>query len=169
MDRLMQLWWTLLAAILFAGCVTDDVDDEPQWEITVGSVVPQFSVTLNGGSVVTTADLKGHTSLIAFFNTACSDCRQELPVLQEVYDNTKGKIVFMCIARDQGREDIDAYWQEAGLSMPYSPQPDRTIFELFATQGIPRIYVISPDLHIKAAFSPESMPKATELLRCLGL
>jgi hypothetical protein len=49
----------------------------------------------------------------------------------------------VAIAREEQQENIAAFWQERHLSIPYSPQKDRRIFNLFATQSIPRAYICS--------------------------
>ena len=42
-------------------------------------------------------------------------------------------------------ESVAAYWKEQGLSIPYSAQTDRRIYNLFASSIIPRTYFCSAD------------------------
>lgn len=65
-------------------------------------------------------------------------------------------IRFICIARAEEAASIEAYWEEADLTMPWSPQSDDRIYRLFADSGIPRSYLITPDGLI-AALNP-SLP-----------
>ncbi len=46
----------------------------------------------------------------------------------------------LAISREENEESVAAYWAANGLLIPYSPQEDRRIYNLFATSIIPRIY-----------------------------
>lgn len=140
----MRQWLMIIVAALscaLAGCVTED---EPEGaDLHVGDRVPEFSVTLDDGRVFGTSLLKSGTGHILFFNTDCPDCRRELPVMQKLYDSLpeQEKARFACVARDEDDATIAAYWKTNSLTMPYSAQPDRQVFNLFATYTIPRLYI----------------------------
>ena len=116
--------------------VTRDTD-----VVKVGQKLPQFTVVTADGMVVNNKTLQGKPSVIVFFNTMCSDCQRELPIVQRVYNLYVKKANFVCISRAQSNKDVALYWQKEGLSLPYSAQEDKTIYEMFATGTIPRIYV----------------------------
>lgn len=157
---------TLLSAVVICmlaavSCVTDD---DKATSLEAGDAVPVFSVTMNDGAVVTTESLRGHRSLIVFFNTGCADCRRELPVVQKVYEKAPSDARIVCIAREENEAPIAAFWKSAGLTMPYSAQPDRKVYSLFASSIIPRIYAVDENLTIMDAFSDKGMPTETILL-----
>ena len=139
----------LAFAILLSACTEEDEG----WSLKAGDPVPQFKVTMNDGSVVTTESLRGHTSVIVFFNTTCSDCRQELPIIQRAYEEHPD-IQFVCIAREQDAADIAEYWAAHNLTLPYAAQTDRYVYNKFASATIPRVYVISPELIITKSMTP---------------
>lgn len=85
--------------------------------------------------------LNGKPSLIVFFSTQCKDCQRELPALNQRYLAHAHDTTFVAIAREQSAADIADYWAANKLSLPYSAQPDRRIYQLFARKGIPRIYI----------------------------
>lgn len=58
----------------------------------------------------------------------------------------------MCISRAQSGNDVAAYWQAQGLDMPYSAQTDRSVYALFATAGIPRVYVSDNNGIVRAIY-----------------
>lgn len=119
-------------------------------ELAVGDKIPSFSISMSTGETISDKDLSGQLSLIVFFNTECKDCQKELPVIQRFYE-TFPKYPLICISRAEKASSIATYWKENNFTLPYSIQEDRTIYELFAQQGIPRIYIISPEgiiLHI---------------------
>jgi len=160
-----KLFVTLFAFVsVMTGCITEK--DYPQHALDVGDELPPFSITMNDGSRINSADLAGTVSVIVFFNTSCNDCRKELPIVQAVYgkySSSQADVRFLCIARDEDAESIETYWTVNELNLPYSPQHGREVYSLFASEGIPRIYVISPHLKISAAFSDMDMPSEMEL------
>lgn len=94
--------------------------------------------------------------MIVFFNTSCADCQRELPRLNAIYEDSErlaeilpttvygpGRVV--CIAREESSEDIERLWREKSLNLPYSAQPDRRIYSLFARSIIPRQYIVDPE------------------------
>lgn len=154
----------LLMLIAATGCISDpvpDYGDGDGWKVAVGDTLPKFEVILNDGRRVTPETLRGDTAVICFFNTDCPDCRRELPLLQQAYDKRnpriesdrseqsdkpdKPGITFICIARNEEAPEIQRYWEEHGLTIPYSAQSDDSVFLLFAGWGIPRIITVAPD------------------------
>lgn len=142
-----------MMAFLLVGCTIDDHKDSPDPDetslIKVGDRLPSFSVDMitgEGRGVFSTLRLTGRT-VIVFFHTSCSDCHRELPKLNDYYLSHRDENGFqmVAIAREEQQESIAAFWQEHHLAIPYSPQPDRRIYSLFATQTIPRAYLCSAD------------------------
>lgn len=149
--------------LAFTGCVGEK---EPEnIGKTVGEGLPQFSVILDDGSQVSTTSLRGKVAVIEFFNTSCADCRRAFPVLQNLYERYRDneEVMIFAIARDEDASAISSYWRQNGLSVPYSPQKGREVYELFATVGIPRIFIADREGVITACYGPEDEPSATTL------
>lgn len=143
--RLILVPWLLL------GCVVDDdhdaTDPDASSIIRVRDRLPAFTVQVVDGAsrtVFSNDSVKG-TTVIVFFHTTCKDCQRELPELNDYYLRHRQEPGFrmVAIAREESEESIAAYWQQHNLSIPYSPQTDRQIYQLFATMYIPRVYVCS--------------------------
>lgn len=139
-------------ALLALSCnaVNDGDDTNVKEYVKVGDRVPVFSVDVVDSegrtSVFSTARLTGET-VIVLFNTSCGDCRRELPQQNAYYlahRHDKG-FQMVAIAREESAESIAAYWQAQGFEIPYSPQPDRRIYNLFASSIIPRVYYCTAD------------------------
>lgn len=146
-----------------AGCVSDD---DPQGSsVGPGDSLPEFSVIMNDGETVSPGSLKGKVAVIVFFNTDCSDCRKELPVIQDLWEyyreNEAVKIV--TISRQESEEEILKYWQENGLSLPFSPQESKDVYNLFAKSVIPRIYIANKQGIITDNFDDSDMPDLGKL------
>lgn len=138
--------------VLMSGCIKDELPEEHS--LQPGDRVPAFSVTMSDGSTFRSSELQGKRGMIVFFNTECPDCRRELPKVQQAYDRVKDDPDYkvICIAREEEKEEIAAYWSENGLTLPYSPQSDRSVYNLFATVSIPRVYITNQDSVIEAVY-----------------
>lgn len=152
----------VLAAVLQA-CVTER-DPEPV-SLMPGDRLPEFSVELNTGERATTSRLRGKTVVIEFFNTSCPDCRRSLPELQGFYEEYKGdsRVAIFAISRSEGDASVEKYWNENAFTMPYSAQEDADVYHLFASSGIPRLYVADASGIIVAAYGEADVPDADSL------
>ncbi len=129
-------------------------------EVRVGDLIPGFKVTMNDSSIITDDSLKGSVSVIMFFHPSCPDCQQALPVMQRIYDEySVTGVRFALISRECGEDEIEAYWSDNGLGMPYSAQNDRVIYNLFASSLIPRIYISDENGIVRYIFTDD--PVAT--------
>ena len=123
---------------VMTGCVISPIEKD----IPNGSRLPSFSVVTNDGQVVCTQDFDEGYGLIVFFYTCCPDCQLELPVVQSLYEKHGDAVRFLAISRYEDKEDVSRYWKSNGLTVPFSPQNDDTVFHLFARHTIPRTYLI---------------------------
>lgn len=160
----MNKYTAMLAlSALLPSCIREGVPGGA--ELVPGDSLPQFSVVMNDGARVSTPDLLGEVSVIVFFNTDCPDCREELPVLQELQGNYGDSIELLCISREQGRAEIEAYWETHGLTLPYSPQEDRTVYSQFSRTGIPKVFISSGDLVIRSVHGDDPVAGYDDLVR----
>ncbi len=146
---------------LFCSCINDDVAPA----VTVidrGDALPRFDVTMNTGRRVKTEDLRGSSSVIVLFTVSCPDCRRFLPELQK-FHYRKPEIPVVLIAREDTEKSISEYWQQHSLTLEYSPQADRTVYNLFAKEGVPRVYVADATLTVTHLFDDSNAPSAEEL------
>ena len=146
MKKILGLFLVLSMLI---GCVVDEHDEDADKEdlVKVGDRLPSFSVDVIDGdsTYVFSSDRLTGPTVIVFFHTGCSDCQRELPELNDYYLRHRSDPGFqmVAIAREESVSEIAAFWQEKGLVIPYSPQDDRRIYNLFAFVTIPRVYICS--------------------------
>jgi peroxiredoxin len=61
------------------------------WVAGGSEIAPQSTFVLLDGSKKTTADLKGHVTLVNFWATSCVTCVGEMPKMVATYDKYHGK------------------------------------------------------------------------------
>lgn len=137
----------LIGATLLSGCIHDKVDlpSEVINYVEPGDPVPPFTVSDGRGNSFSSEQFIGKRSLLLLFHTDCSDCRRELPKIEQVWQRLQGEddYLVVAIARKEERSSIDLYWEANGLTLPTYLDPEREVFNLFANSTIPRLYIIN--------------------------
>ena len=163
MKRLIVIF-SFIAALF--GCIREDI--ESGVEVKPGDSLPSFEVVMNDGEVVTEDSLIGNVSVLMFFHTSCPDCQQALPRVQEIYNEYSSKgVYFTLVSRECGKDEIEAYWRENGLDLPYSAQDDRKVYNMFATSRIPRIYISDENGTIRYIFTDDPVASYDDLKSAL--
>ena len=135
---------------LFVGVDCASAQDEEIAKTTlvkVGDAAPDFTVTMFDGSEVTLSKLKGKVVLVNFWATWCPPCREELThVEKEIIEAFEGQeFVFLPISRGEKRETVEKFRKKMGYSFPMGLDPDQSIFNKFASNYIPRNFLIGKD------------------------
>ena len=148
------LLFLVLASFMQVACQNDDDQDYSLTnKVNVGDPVPDFSLTDADGVVISSSSLSGQIYLLNFFDTGCSDCQKEFPVLQQIYDKYKASVTVLNVPRSQSLDKVSQYWHQAGLSMPVYMPCDKELYYKFATSGIPRTYIVDGQGTVQAVFS----------------
>jgi thiol-disulfide isomerase/thioredoxin len=116
--------------------------------VKISDQVPTFEFETSPGKSLNISSYKGKLVLITFFATWCGPCRQELPHIQsDIYNKYKNdpNFVLLIFGREHSWEEVNKFKADNKFSMPSFPDPGRKIYSKFATQFIPRNFLISPD------------------------
>lgn len=134
-----------LFIIAIGSCITENENTEIVNYINPGDKIPYFTVPDQNGNLFNSTSLTGKKSLLLFFHTECEDCRRELPIIEESYQNFKEdtNYCFIAIAREEPVESVNKYWKENNLTLPTYFDYDRNVYSLFANSMIPRIYILN--------------------------
>ena len=130
------------------GSVATLVEDEPDdlaetTLINAGDVAPDFTVEMLDGSKVTLSALQGKPTLLIFWATWCPPCRLELSKLQEhIIDRYCDKINVLPISRGEERAKVEEYISKMGYTFAVGLDGDQSIYRKYATNYIPRCFVI---------------------------
>jgi len=114
--------------------------------VKIGMKTPQFTFESSPGQTSRISDYEGKVVLITFFATWCGPCREELPYIEkEIYQPLKDNKEFalLVFGREHNREAVEKFRQGQSFSMPLYPDPERKVFGQFASQFIPRNFVLN--------------------------
>ncbi len=138
----------LFIALIFAGGVVfGQAANETDKFILLAKdqSAPLFKFEITKGKVVSFNDYKGKIVLINFFATWCAPCRRELPLVQEqIWNKHKDnpKFAMLTFGREHSWEEVTKFGKDQNFSFPLLPDLKRKVFSLFASEGIPRSFLI---------------------------
>lgn len=139
--------------------------------ISVGDRAPNFTCTTLYGETISLSELQGKVVLVNFFATWCGSCVREMPYLQsEVFETFRADDFFMiAIAREQQVNDVTEFknTKGKGLTFHMAVDTDSSIYNLFATQFIPRIFVIDKEGIVKWESGGLSKPQFEDLVNLI--
>ena len=114
------------------------------------SVTPQaargFSLELLDGTSTTLEGFRGKVVLLDFWASWCPPCRQEAPILAQVYDEYRGRQVeFVGIDIWDHRDDAVEYVRNFGVPYPNGIDSEGVIAIDYGVKGIPEKFLIDAD------------------------
>ena len=143
----------VLSVLLSGACIgEDDPSPETTSRVQVGDIAPDFAVEMYDGGETRLSELRGHVVLLVFFASWCPEWRLELALLPtEVLDRFAGrKFVLLAVSRGESREQLAAFREESGLGFPMGIDPDGSVYGLYATQTVPRNYLLDCEGRVAA-------------------
>ena len=112
-----------------------------------------FSLELLNGGAVTLSDLRGKVVLVDFWASWCTPCRQEAPVLEEVYREYAGPYVeFVGVNIWDLPDNAATYAEDFDLTYPSGVDADGVIAIDYGVRGIPEKFFIGRDGVVRQKF-----------------
>lgn len=142
----------LLAVVLFVagGALHAQTGNAPDFkampklqEIKDRPPAPDFTLPDPGGKKVSLKDFRGKVVFLAFWATWCEFCREELPAMERLYREFKGKgLEVVGVNIKDRREDALAFLKKNNISYPIVMDPEGEIGLLYGAYVTPTVYLI---------------------------
>jgi thiol-disulfide isomerase/thioredoxin len=141
---------SLASLLLCAFALNLSAAEQSEFESTltkVGQQAPEIGWVTLDGQKFDAKSLHGKVVLVNFFATWCGPCMQEMPHLQkDVFQKFKDKnFIMVAIGREHNDAELKEFRKKREFTIPIAADPERKIYGRFATQYIPRNYVIAAD------------------------
>ena len=130
---------------------------------------PDFTLTDQYGNTHTLSDYKGKIVFLNFWATWCPPCRQEMPDIQTLYEETEEDedtdLVILSVAapnlgRETGEEGIRAFLDENGYTYPVLMDYDAEVSMIYYITAYPTTYMIDSNGDI-FGYAPGAMTRDT--------
>lgn len=113
--------------------------------VDVGRPAPSYGAVAMNGDSVTLQQLRGKPVLLNVWATWCHPCRDEIPVLQALYDRYRDRgLELIGVSVDaSGTEDVIREFAERyRMSYPIWRDPAETVSSRFLVVGVPATFLI---------------------------
>lgn len=133
---------------------------------------PSFELTTLDGEKISSDDLKGKKVLLNFWATWCPPCKEEMPDMQNLYEEYKDEDVAVVgvnvTSTEKNREDVEKFVKEYQLTFPILMDEIGEVTHQFEILSFPTTYFIDSDGVIRSkvigALSKEKMYAEMNLL-----
>ncbi len=118
-----------------------------------GHLAPDFMLKTLDGKTARLSELRGKkVVLINFWATWCPPCRLEMPTMQKIYTEYKGKgfEIFAINIEPDANEEIREFIKELRLTFPVLLDPDMKVTRRYRLFGLPVSLLIDRQGKIRA-------------------
>ena len=151
MSRIMNKLLIITLALLIPGLVITGCQRSSPQLATIGQPAPDFTLPDLNGDYVSLSDFAGKPVLINFWNTGCPPCRDEMPYLQQVYDeNSHTELVLLTISIAEKTDTVEDFLQYHNLSLPVLLDADASVALRYNLPGIPTTIFVDKDGILRA-------------------
>jgi thiol-disulfide isomerase/thioredoxin len=127
--------------------------------LSVGARAPDFALPrLGGGPTVSLRTGDGEPTMVNFFASWCTDCRQELRAVATVATELRGTVATIGIdTSDTKSATAERLLAGAGAAYPVGEDPGATTASDYRITGLPVTFLVSPkDKVLGVKFGPQT-------------
>ena len=117
--------------------------------IRIGQIAPDFTLQDLSGKAAKLSDYRGKLVFLNFWASWCAPCEQEMPDLEFLNKTFKDrKFQMLTVSVDTNPDDALKFYKRLKLSMPWYPDPGRTVADRYKVEVYPETFVIDRNGHI---------------------
>lgn len=137
--------------------------------LAVGASAPDFELTGLTGETVRLSQFHGQPVLLNFSTSWCPPCREEVPLLEEVYKTHPGLIVLLVDSKESAAI-VQTFAEELGMSHPVLLDLDGKVLSQYEIAAFPTSLFIDKDGIIRAKHVAKITPEVlAEYLPLIGV
>ena len=130
---------------LIAGCSTNPA---PTQAPVVGGLAPDFQLQDLDGRAVSLSGFRGKPVILNFWATWCGPCRDEMPFIQEIFENKEWSdkgLVILAVDIGESPSTVKEFLENYGLSFQVLLDIEQSVAKNYNIRGIPTTFFIDKD------------------------
>lgn len=133
---MIKYGYVLLLALMLAAAAHAA---EPR----VGAPAPDFTLENRSGGTVSLSDLRGEVVLLNFWATWCPPCRQEMPLLDQIYSRYEALgFTLLGVNVEQDSRLADRFLADVPVTFPILLDPNEQVSKLYRVPAMPTTVII---------------------------
>ena len=113
--------------------------------VAAGDRAAEFTLEDLNGKKVSLSSLRGKVIFLNLWATWCEPCREEMPAMEELYNEFKGNKDFVMLAVSQdrfGASAVKPYLEKNGFHFQVLLDPENKLSDLYDVSGVPETFII---------------------------
>lgn len=108
-----------------------------------GFAAPDFTLETLDGQTITLSDLQGQVLLINFWASWCLPCREEMPAIQQVYEQYRDQgFVVLAVNLQEKNAQVAAFTEQLELTFPILMDRDGDVFDRYRVMALPSTFFV---------------------------
>jgi len=143
-----RMFATLAAVALILGAEAKPADTKS----LEGKPAPAISLKTTADQSFDLAKEKGSVVLLDFWATWCPPCRESLPHLQKIYEDSALKekgLKVVAVNAGEDKETAKSYCDKNNLTFPVALDTEDSVGKSYLIRGIPTTVVVGRDQKVK--------------------
>ena len=175
----MGLWMSIPAvsdiskALNATGVADNEVAEQQEQPEQEPGLAPNFTLTDQYGNTHTLSEYKGKVVMLQFFATWCGYCKQELPYVQEIYEELPEDLVILVVnqpgGREKNKEGVIDFLDQNGYTFPVVFDEQGLVNRNYGITGLPTTFMINKEGelygYMPGAMNKEMMLEIIEMAR----
>lgn len=104
---------------------------------------PGFALPTRDGASIGLAELRGQVVMINFWASWCGPCRQEFPVLDQIYRKYRPMgFALLAVNVESDRSDAERFLAATPVSFPIAWDADNTVSGIYGVSAMPTTVIV---------------------------
>jgi peroxiredoxin len=138
---LLSIFTTLIGYVLYTNLTNSN-----SGVIQAGDQAPNFQLETLEGETVKLSDFKGQGVFLNFWATYCPPCKEEMPYMQNQYEEFKDKgVTILAIDVGEPKVTVEKFAKRYGLTFPILLDQNQEVLNSYGVGPIPVTFLIDED------------------------